>query len=318
MSDFWQEVPLRAMGVVGQLILGDAPDGLDRWAVGELERLEQCWSRFRPDGELCSLNVDPRPEVPVSSTLAEAVATAVSAWQTTGGACDASVIDALEQWGYDRTFAEVRGRSGMVQRPLRSAPTTGLDGVGVGCHPGLRWWVRRPPGVRLDLGGIGKGLALDMVADGLLARGARSVSIALGGDIRLAGEVPDAGWSVPVEDPWRDDAIVLTVVLGTGAGVVASTVRHRRWQHPDGTWSHHLIDPASGRPTDTDVAAAVVVAATAWEAEALAKSAVVRGGRDGADLLSTHAEGAWLAGADGRLRSVDCSVTPAVREGAPA
>ena len=52
LADYWVERHVRAMGCAASIVVGDTPDGLAEWAVSELERLEQCWSRFRSTSEL--------------------------------------------------------------------------------------------------------------------------------------------------------------------------------------------------------------------------------------------------------------------------
>ena len=135
--------------------------------------------------------------------------------------------------------------------------------------------VRLAAGTELDLGGIGKGLAADLVVEGLLLRGASSALAGLGGDIRVAGVVPDGGWRIPVLDPFDATAVWREVVLDNDA-VVTSTSLMRRWSR-GGRDLHHIIDPLSGLPTDAGVAAVVAQGPEAWWAEGLAKAAIVLG-----------------------------------------
>lgn len=270
--------------------------------IGEVERLEQVWSRFRDGSELHQLNADPSPTVAVSRTLAEALRRAVLAWQLTDGWFDPTVLDSLESAGYPSTFPSDRRARG----DLRTChPAPGLHGVRVDLDELV---MHRPPGVRFDLGGIGKGLAADMVAVWLLDRGATSVCIGLGGDIRVAGTTPEGGWHIPVADPRLTDA-------GTNGGdtssastwfeagltdgaIVASTTRFRRWTTLDGGEAHHLIDPRTGRPCTSGVTTVVVAAAEAWWAEALAKAALLAGPTDGRHLLDRHGVTSWIVESD--------------------
>ena len=300
----WWERRGRAMGsTVHVLGHGGPADAADR-ALRRIEELEACWSRFVPDGELRRLNDDPRPEVPVSPTLAAALGRAVLAWDLTGGRFDPTVLDALESAGYDRDFADVAERT---VAPLRGRPVPGGGDVSVAAGV-----VRRPPGLRLDLGGVGKGLAADLVATGLLEMGVGSVAVALGGDVRVAGTAPRGGWRVPVADPFDDASPLMTVTLD-GGGIVTSTTRVRRWQTSDGGWAHHLIDPRTGRPAEQGVSAVVAVAEDAWWAEAVAKAALVAGPDDGAALLRMLGVEAWLVADDTSVTHV-----PRAREAVPA
>ena len=161
--------------------------------------------------------------------------------------------------------------------------------------------VRRPRGLRFDLGGIGKGLAADVVAVQLIERGATSVCIALGGDVRVAGVAPDGGWRVPVEVPTSRAAdlapLEFDAELVDGA-IVASTTRYRCWTTVDGHHAHHLIDPRTGRSSVSDVTTVVVAAAEAWWAEVLAKASLLAGSIEGRRMLDTHGVTARMAVAD--------------------
>jgi thiamine biosynthesis lipoprotein len=313
-------VELRGLG--GPRSVGDAEAG-GRRAQQVLARLERCWSRFDPGSDLSRLNADPRSEVEVPPLLAAAVRRAVLAWRATDGAFDPTVHDALVAAGYDRTF------EALADAVVPSAPATDVPGCGAvevradegsglldllraGAGTPAPAVVRRPPGLRLDLGGIGKGLAADLVAADLVASGVRSVHVSLGGDVRVAGEVPEGGWPVPVTDPW-DGTRLVDVALDHPGAVVMSTTRRRRWQTEDGGWAHHLIDPATGRPAASGVAAVVAVAEEAWWAESLAKAALVLGDVGGPALLRRHGAEGVVIGDDTEPVACWRSLSPAGR-----
>jgi thiamine biosynthesis lipoprotein len=294
--DRWWQHRFRVMGSPAHLMgLGGPPDAPAR-AAAEVARLESCWSRFQADSELQVLNGDPRLSVEVSDDLALAVDRALTAWRLTDGRFDPTVHDALVAAGYDRDFRDLRD---LTLDPPTGVPVPGCADVHVDLDTGR---VTRPPGVALDLGGIGKGLAADLVTDRLLGHGVRSVCVSLGGDVRVGGDTPAGGWHIPVEDPFDEDARMLTVVLDDGA-IVTSATRFRRWQTSDGGWAHHLIDPATGRPAGAGVAAVVAIAAEAWWAEALAKAALVAGPEDGTELLRRHGAEGWIVRDDAEVLS---------------
>jgi len=128
--------------------------------------------------------------------------------------------------------------------------------------------ISRPPGLRLDLGGSGKGHVADRVA-ALLAP-ARSWVVDCGGDVRLGGT-----HEVHVAHP-LGGALAARWTL-TDTAVATSSVVRRAWRGDDGTPRHHLLDPATGEPVWSGVLAATALAPTALEAETLAKVALLQG-----------------------------------------
>ena len=140
-----------------------------------------------------------------------------------------------------------------------------------------------PAGLGFDPGGIGKGLAADIVAGELIAAGATGACVNMGGDLRVIGASPNGnGWTVAIDHPWSSVPVAL---VGLTAGAVAtSTVLRRRWTI-DGCVRHHLIDPSTSEPSTSDLALASVIAGTAWQAEVLAKAALLRGSDRAFDLL---------------------------------
>ena len=245
----------RAMGTEIELVLdADAPDGAFDQAEAEFERLEQVMSRFRPDSELSRLNE--AGSLDASVDLVEVVGLALAAREETAGRFDPTVHEALVAAGYDRTFDEVAPTG-----PPRSAAGACGGGVTVDGHR-----IEVEPGYRLDLGGIGKGFAAERVAE-LLARSGPCL-VSAGGDVAVRG-VPAGGvWPVAVDD---------TLTLGLERGGLATSGRDRRRWRRGGEECHHLIDPATGRPAQTDLVRVTVIGRTAVDAEVLAKALILDG-----------------------------------------
>lgn len=154
-----------------------------------------------------------------------------------------------------------------------------------------RIWL--PAGVRIDLGGSAKGLAVDLAAE-LLGRRANN-AVNAGGDIRIGGTDPIPR-TVHIRHP-LDDEIAHSFAVTTGA-VATSGLQTRLWRTEHG-FAHHLIDPGRGAPAWTGVIQATALASTALEAETLAKTALLRGPHRGRDLLARH--GGALVLDDGSL-----------------
>ena len=169
---------------------------------------------------------------------------------------------------YPVVFLVLRGGLSRVNPSLEEAAAS----LGRGRLAVIRT-ITLPLGVRLDLGGIGKGLAADLVATGLRERGAEGALVDIGGDVRVTGTSPRGGaWTIAIEDP-RNEHLLALVHVDDG-GVATSTTLRRRWIHA-GARRHHLVAPTTGESTTSDVVGASVVAATAGWADALSKVAFV-------------------------------------------
>ena len=272
-----------------------------RRAARWLERIHAGLTRFEPGSELSRLNADARSAVPASPLLL-ALARAVGlAGELSGGLVDATRLSALEAAGYARSREPAPPDA--LAAALARAPTTAPARP----DPEGRWRlvttdasgrVRRPPGVRLDGGGLVKGLAADLLAGDLARHGAYAVDC--GGDLRVGG----APRRLLVADPFGGEPVHELTLAQAAA---TSGIGRRAWRDGGGRPAHHLVDPATGRPAWTGVVQATALAPTALEAEIRAKAALLSGPDRARDWLP---DGGVLVGEDGGFEVV----APAQRE----
>ena len=270
-------------GIEAFLAIAPGPDAVLGLASVEQEfrRLEGLLTRFDEASELSRLNA--AGAIGAGDDLLAVVELALAARDRTGGRFDPTVHDALVAAGYDRTFEL------LVGGPAAAAPPLTTGGVRI---QGRR--IELDPGVRLDLGGIGKGYAVDRTVAQLAPLGPCLVNA--GGDLAVAGVPEEGAWPVAVETPSGP----LTLGLRKGALATSGSDR-RRWRAGDAI-HHHLIDPGTGRPSDSDLLRVTVTAATAVEAEVLAK-ALFLAGEDAAVAEADEAGvPALLVTTDGRVR----------------
>jgi len=242
-----------AMGTTVELLVdADEADAALDAAEGEFHRLEAALSRFRPESELSLLNrtgsVDPSPD------LRRVVELALDGRQRTGGRFDPTVHDALVAAGYDRSFEQVP-----PDAPERSAGAACGGSVAVGER------IELAPGVRVDLGGIGKGYAAERAAELLALAGPCLVNA--GGDVAVRG----GSWPVGVQT--HDGTLSLELTAG---GLATSGIDRRRWRR-GGNELHHIVDPQTGVPAQTDLLRITVVAADLVEAEIWGKALLIAG-----------------------------------------
>ena len=263
------------------LVMEDGPGGAATGAVAAARACLFSWhgrfTRFSPGSELSRLNRDPRPAVTVSPIMARFVAAVIAAAECTGGLVDATLLAELEAAGYVGDLGE-----GV---PLTDA---------LGLAP-----ARRPPGLKLDSGGLAKGLFADVLAETLSGHPGFAVECA--GDVRVGGA---AGLLRPVRVASPFDDRVLHAFELASAGIATSGIGRRSWVGADGLPAHHLLDPATGHPALTGVVQATAIAPTAVEAEVRAKAAVLSGPDDALDWIP---DGGVVVLDDGSARIVECA-----------
>jgi thiamine biosynthesis lipoprotein len=245
-----------------------------------LEGWHRRLTRFEPASELSVLNADPHEQVRVSPVMACFVAAAIEAAERTGGLVDPTLVPEIEAAGYTGDLGNPVGLGvAPAHEPARP-------------HPGRRWralsvdpmscTVTRPPGVRLDSGGIAKGLFADLAGE-RLARAA-SYAVDCCGDVRLGGR---AGLERPVlvDDPFGRGEPLHEFRVARG-GVATSGIGRRSWIGADGLPKHHLLDPSTGNPAYTGIVQATALAPTAADAEVRAKAALLSGPVDAPEWLA--------------------------------
>lgn len=238
----------------------------------ELERL---FTRFDPGSELSRLNAANGAWLDVSDEMATVLELSIGMHHQTGGLFDPAVLPDLERAGYDRSFELITTSSAIARRV---PPATSLDDIAF-----RKGSVRLPKGMRLDLGGIVKGWAAEVLVEMLAPLGPALVS--LGGDTAVRGVPPEGTWRIGVQRPASD--ALLAVIRLDGGGVATSGSDRRRWRTTDG-WAHHLIDPRTGEPSDSDLVQVTAVAETATYAEVWAKAALLAGSARAGQLLAAH------------------------------
>ncbi|MEE9414263.1 MAG: FAD:protein FMN transferase [Acidimicrobiales bacterium] len=258
----------RAMGTSFHLIVVGGSSEVGDRMERQLHHLESIWSRFVPSSEISELNAAPDNYQLVSEETAELIERGVQGWALTGGVFDPTILQAMMANGYDRTFSQC----GNEEPAHRAGASIGCGGIEVNRTINL---VRLGPGVGFDPGGIGKGLAADLIVADAMANGAAGAMANIGGDLVCRGEAPTGqGWVIDVTERSVRDERVALLTLEEGA-VATSTTRKRRWRTADGE-RHHLLDPATG-DSSSGPTMVTVIAAQGWYAEVVAKHLIVSG-----------------------------------------
>ena len=293
------------------VIVADAARPADAAAAAAMARRalltwHDRFSRFTESSELSRLNRDPAATVAVTPLMRRVIETGLTAARDTNGLVDITLADEIERAGYASHFD---GEGADLRAALDAAPPR----APAARHPNERWrqisvdpraWtVRRPPGLRIDVGGIAKGVFADELAP--LLEGFDAYVLDCAGDLRVGGR---AGVLRPVHvaAPFGTSPL-LTFALSGGA-VATSGISHRSWIDGDGRPAHHLLDPRTGAPVFTGIVQATALAPTAAQAEVLAKAAVLSGPASAAEWLP---HGGVIVSEDGSYDRVEPAVPAA-------
>lgn len=245
-------------------------------AFAEIARVEALTSRHAEEGELSRVNGAGRrrERVVVSRELATVLERSLHFSRLSGGAFDVTVAPLVALWlGPDGlrvpSAAAVRAALPMVDyRKLKV--NTGAGTVAL------------PKGMTVDLDGIAKGYAVDRAVRILRLRGIEAAIVDAGGNIGLLGEPPRGGmWRVGIKHP-REDGLLGTLLLERGSAATSGDYQH--FVIVEGVRYHHILDPATGRPT-TGVMSVTITAARAIDADALSTTVFVLGAEKGMKLV---------------------------------
>lgn len=310
------ELSFKSMGTTVNLRIDGAPAARAQSLLAQgksfIEGFDAALSRFRAESELTRLNNDRSETVAVSWLMGEFVTAAIWAAETSNGLVDPTLTPALERAGY--ADSRVGATPANLALALAAAPARRAAHP----DPAQRWRelsydrdareLTRPAGLTLDSGGCGKGLAADLLTrNWTLALGPRAdFTVDCGGDIRFGPGGNRWGY-VNVEDPFAGGALPLTA---TGGAVATSSIRNRIWRDEGGAPFHHLIDPSTGKPAWTGVAAVTALAPTALVAETIAKIAFLRGPSGACETLAA-ADGGVVVLDDGTVEYVSAKLKAA-------
>ena len=251
--------------VMNLTVYGDDADGALDGAEKELYRLDALLARGKEDSAVFSLN---RTGSGDDETLALLLDESAAVFRESGGAFDVTLAPVLELWGFGsgaeehRVPAEDALRAALVLTGMehihRDGKTTTLD-----------------EGTKVDLGGVAKGYAGERLREIMREHGIENAVMDLGGDVALLGGKPGGSdWRVAVRDPDGDSFI--GILEARDCFVMTSGV-YERYFEADGRRYHHIIDPATGYPAQTDLISATVVCENGIRADALATAACVLG-----------------------------------------
>ncbi len=247
---------------------------------------ESCLSRFRPESELSRLNAAGRI-VWASPLLFNTIAEAVKMAELTEGIFDPTILKALEHTGYDRSF-ELIGKDSLWPVVLTRATINGSY-RDIKLEPTTRT-ITLNSQVKIDLGGIAKGMTVDRAAQLIRQHGFDNFMVNAGGDMYISGSYTEDmnDWPVGVLNPITLNGNI-TTLRATNSGVATSATTKRSWGS-GGRKVNHLIDPRTNLSVDNGLAAVSVIAPTTRQADILAKTALILGPLEGRKFIEQQSD----------------------------
>jgi len=246
----------------------------------ELRRIDNLMSHYKPESQLSQINqyANERP-VQVDKELFDLIELSTHYSQITEGA-------------FDITYASV---GYLYNYPQHIHPTEEQIRAAL---PAVNWrnmlfdeehhTVRfEHPGMRIDLGGIGKGYAVDRGIDILKARGITHALVTAGGDSRIIGDRMGRPWLVAIRHPDNPSKVVTRIPLRDSA--VSTSGDYERYFDEDGVRYHHIIDPRTGHSA-SKVRSATILAPTATQTDGMSKTAFVLGAEKALEIINRMPE----------------------------
>ena len=271
-----QRIDFQAMGTSFFCILVGANEEICDAVYALANELESKWSRFVPDSEVMVLNNNPDSMHLVSDATLRLVSEMKLGFELTQGLYSANILSDLIDLGFATSRANPEN---VTLWSANSKTSADLSDVVIDLDTKS---VSVPKGVALDAGGIGKGLAADLMSDYAMQLGAMGVAVFAGGDVAVKGMAQDAaGWKVNISDPNEVENFIDTISLSRGGLATSSPMG---WKIGS---SHHIIDPRTHRSSDSDVLQATVIAQNASQAEVLSKMCVILGAQKGISQIDS-------------------------------
>jgi thiamine biosynthesis lipoprotein len=249
-------------------------------------------STYRPDSELSRFNRATADKwFPVSDATAKVVSAAQTISEKTEGALDVTVGPLVRLWHFGPEDTSTRGKRRNPHLPTADAMEAAKIAVGYQKlsvqtePPALR---KNVANLEVDLSSIAPGYTVDKLAEILFARGLKSFTVEIGGEVRSAGNRPDGKpWRIAVERPLTDRReLLLAVPLLDSA--IATAGDYRKFFEIGGRRYSHIIDPATGRPVAHSLASVSVVAETCIDADGWDTALLVLGPVRGYQCAEQH------------------------------
>lgn len=245
--------------------------------MADMHRTDELMSTYKPWSQLSQVNEHAfERAVQVDPDIVDVVATAIAYSRLGGGAFDITYASVGYLYDYRR---QVRPGD-----PEIAANLPGVDyrQVVVDREASTIRFLR--PGMRIDLGGIAKGWAVDRGVEILRRHGVAHGMVNAGGDTAFLGDRRGKPWIVGVQDPRNPGRVVVRIPLADEA--ISTSGDYERYFEQDGVRYHHILVPGTGRSPDA-VHSVTLVGANATRTDGLTKTVFILGVEQGLEFVRT-------------------------------
>jgi thiamine biosynthesis lipoprotein len=245
--------------------------------MDEMHRIDASMSPYKPDSELSRINREAAQKpVPISQEMYDLIARSIEFSKLSGGAFDIT----FSSVGYLYDYREhVKPTAAQIAKAL-----PGINYRHLQLDPKARTIHYARPGVRIDLGGIAKGYAVDNCIAILKGRGIANAIVTAGGDSRLLGDRRGRPWNIGIRDPRRRGEVAAVLPLADVA--ISTSGDYERFFEEDGVRYHHIINPRTGKSA-TGVRSVTIIGPDGITTEGLTKSVFVKGPKEGMRLIES-------------------------------
>jgi thiamine biosynthesis lipoprotein len=272
-----QDAAIMGTAIAVELWYEDEARGraLTQAVMDEMQRIDDLMSTYKPESELSRINARAAIEaVPVNAELLALIQQALDFSRLTNGAFDITYASAGQYYDYRK------GTQPSAEQLALALPA--IDYRHVRIDPQTATIRFLHPGVRIDLGGIAKGYAVDRCITILQAAGVKSAMVNAGGDTRVLGKHWKQPWMVGIRDPRNREGLVTMMPLEDAA--ISTSGDYERYFEKDGVRYHHILNPRTGT-SSAGVRSVSIIGNDATTTDALSTSLFVMGVDPGMKLV---------------------------------
>ncbi len=246
-------------------------------ATAEIYKLEKLLSVTDENSDIYKLNNANGKEVTINPDTYRLLELAKNAGAQTQGRFDPTLYPVLKLWGFTQKEYTV---------PSEEEIALALKNVSCGnIALGPDHTATLQKATQVDLGGIAKGYIADKAADAMKEAGCTSGLISLGGNVRTIGEKPDGeSWSIGIKDPEGNG--YFATLFAQDCSVITSGAYQRNFTQDNVTY-HHILDPETGKPSDSNALSVTIIGKEGAWCDALS-TAIFVGGTEFAEEIQSN------------------------------